>query len=271
MWVKVMEKMSIEEIIQIMNTIHRNKKKIYTNYYANCNNNSHVFDVFFQGETIVFGFHDYDIHRVFYYSSDKKELLSCLKQVPKGAILDIVTREAEFDIHWIEGTGFRLYSTYGRFERKLLGCEEEQERMSHDLLDSYYNEQYGEYAQIEDVEEIQKIIRNVFDEKADHLFSDDNLRELIRKNWVIVQRENHKIFCIYIFKIEGKKLYSNFSYNEGAADVLYSIERRVLLDAIKNYEVNYSYAWFSLANKQALKRSYMTFDHTFNYIYVKEN
>lgn len=265
-----MEKRNIKDISQSMSRIRKQKKKIITNYYYTYNHSEVLFDVIEREETILFGIQEVDIYRVFYYSCNEKELEDGLREMPEGTILDIIAKEDTLEDEWLNQAGFKLYNVYGRFGMVLPGYEEQKERMAENRLDQYYNEGYGEYAKAEDVEEIQEKIRGAFDSKTDHLFSDEQMNRLIQDKSVYVQRENGRIFCIVIYRIEGKKLYYNLTFNEGTADVSYSIEKKILLQAIRDYGVNYSYSWIALTNKKALKRNGAPSDDVYNYIYEKQ-
>lgn len=265
-----MEKKHIKEISLKMTEIRKTKRKVMTNYYLTYNGADVLFDTFVTEETIVFCIQENNIYRVFYYSVDEKDLIENLKKLPKNSILDIVAQEGSLDVQWLEGAGFYLYSTYARFGQPLLDYENQKELMSKNRIDAFYNEEYGECATVDDVQELQRLISKGFDEKTDHLFSDEELEDLINNKNILVQRESGEIFCIFIYKIEGKKFYYNLSYNEGTADVLYSIEKKSLLNAIKEYGVSYAYSWMALTNKKALKRSAVPADHMRNYIFEKK-
>ena len=53
--------------------------------------------------------------------------------------------------------------------------ESKKEKMLFDM----YNPDCGDYATIEDLIPLQKLILSIFDPKVDHLYSNDELREMI--------------------------------------------------------------------------------------------
>lgn len=82
-----------------------------------------------------------------------------------------------------------MYAVYGRVGHSIVGAKEERERFSHNPLDRFYREEYGRLAKKEQLAEIQKILRERFDRYADHLYSDEEMEELIVNNQVWIQCE----------------------------------------------------------------------------------
>lgn len=266
-----MGKKTIQEILARMREIRSQKKNVLTNYYFTYNNKPEIlFDVIDGIDTVIFGVQEMYVYRVFYYSNNKKELLKLLCDIPEGAVLDVVTKEENLDTHWLEKADIFWYNTYGRFGSLLLPYEEQKRAYESNKLDMFYNEQYGEYAKETDVREIQKLLRKNFDTKTDYFFTDDELRKLIEEERVVVEREQGSIYFIFIFRIEGKKFYTNLLYNEGTADISYSVEKRLVLESLQRYGVKYIYFWAALDNKAALKRNGNPVADSYNYIFEKK-
>lgn len=264
-----MNKKNINEITRIMSGIRKSKKKVYTNYYYSYNASDVLFDVMEFDETIIFCIQELEIYRIFYYSCNTEELADALSKVPEGSILDIIEKEETPVNEWLDSTGFELYSVYGRFGGQLPGYEEQKALFEKNRMDMFYNENYGQYAQREDLREIQTLIMENFDIKTDHLFTDEQMLQLIQDKSVYIEKEEGKIICIIIYRIEGKKLYGNLTYNKGTADISYSIEKKILLQSIRDHQVNYRYYWISMSNKKALKRVESVPPHLYNFIYQK--
>lgn len=265
-----MKKKNIKEIVRIMNEVRKKKKTVYSNYYYSYNASDVLFDVLKLKETIVFGIQELEIYRVFYYSCNVEELTEALSEMPKGAITDIIEKKEITDTIWLDSSGFKQISVYGRFGGPCASYKEQKAKFQKSKIDIFYDEAYGKCASEEDLGEIQKLIMNNFDFRTDHLFTDEQMLQLIRDNLVYVEKEEGNIICIVIYRIEGKKLYFNLTYNRGTADISYSIEKKILLQSIRDYGVNYTYGWIAMTNKKALKRSSFSYPHLFNYIYQKK-
>ena len=264
-----MKKKNINEISEAMNRIRKQKKKVCTNYYYSYNASDVLFDVWEMDETVIFCIREMEIYRVFFYSCNMAELTDALSKMPEGAILDIIEKQDTSFKDWMDLTGFQLYSVYGRFGKQLPNYEEQKAIFEKLQMDKFYNENYGQYASQEDLSEIQKLIAENFDAKTDHLFTDEQMKRLIQDQSVYIEKEERNIICIVIYRIEGKKLYYNLTYNKGTADISYSIEKKIQLQAIHNYGVNYIYSWIDMSNKKALKRNSSPTPHLYNYIYQK--
>lgn len=267
-----MDKISLGEIKDCMNKIHAVCRRPLNNYYNNYSGDSddRIFDCIKGSDTIVFGTDDNGIFRIYYYSADEDSLINSLKRVPEGSILDIVDRVRTSNYPYIEESGFIPYTTYIRFGRKLNDYDSQLELFKQLPLDEFYDESYGRPAQLADIQYIQEMIEKGFDPKTDHLFSDKDMEELIREGSVYVEGAGDDICCVLISRILGKKYYVNLIMNLGGADVSYSMEKKVLLEAIKNHGVNYQYAWIDERNKRALKRAGLPEDNQFNHIFEKK-
>ena len=114
------------------------------------------------------------------------------------------------------------------------------------------------------------LLYRIFDCKTSHLPTEEQLMGIIREGRAVCYRIDEKIVALYIYAIEGKKLYSNFSYNTVSADVLYSLERRIRELAYEKNGVRQLYAWYDMENKKSLRRSVLLDTGLRDYIYVKE-
>lgn len=265
------KRMSIKKVIQTMRDIHKSSVNILSNYYNSYSADSEEieFDCLIGSSTIVFCIREISVYRVFFYSGDEQELTSCLKEVPSGSILDIVDKTRASVYNYVLAAGFYLYTTYIRFGHSLPSYEKQLEIMKTNLLDQFYDEEYGKPANTSDIPEIQKLIQKHFDPKTDHLFTDSKMKELIREGSVFVERDEESIYCVLIARTIGKKIYMNLIVNEGSADVSYSMEKKAVLNAIANKGVNYEYAWIDERNKKALKRCLVQEDNLYNHIYER--
>ena len=220
-------------------------------------------------QTIVFWYHDSNICRVFFYSVKESEIKDLLKKVPQGAVMDIISKHKDEEEQWKTLTGFSVLSVYGRFGRNIESAEQEQERFKKNPLDRFYREEYGCIAKKEQLYEIQHILQTHFDDAGDHLYSDEQMTELINNKRVWIQCEEGKITTIFVYKIEGKKFYSNTSFNDSTADVLYSIQKKVLLQAIEEYGIIYFYGWIRINNRQSLRKNHYPEFDAYDYVMIQ--
>lgn len=135
----------------------------------------------------------------------------------------------------------------------------------------------GEWPSLSDADELYKITAETFDPLTDDVYSIDEWKRLIEKKECLVCRENGEITAYYVWRLEGKKLYSNIALNRGPANNLYNIERRVF-EEYWNKGIRSFYAWFDIKNKNALKRGNInpaereclrSRSVLYNYIYIK--
>ena len=244
-------------------------KRVKTNFYGHMELRNQEFQTVQTDQTIVFWYHDSNICRVFFYSVKESEIKELLKKVPQGAVVDIISKHKDEEEQWKALTGFSVLSVYGRFGRNIESAEQEQERFKKNPLDRFYREEYGCLAKKEQLNEIQHILQTHFDNAGDHLYSDDQMTELINNKRVWIQCEEGKITTIFVYKIEGKKFYSNTSFNDSTADVLYSIQKKVLLQAIEEYGIIYFYGWIRINNRQSLRKNHYPEFDAYDYVMIQ--
>lgn len=245
-------------------------KKVVTNFCRQKELRTQIFEVIYTDSSLVFWYWDNHVCRVFFYSIKGAEVRKLLQMTPENAVMDIISPQKEEQKRWEKLTGFSSYAVYGRFGRKIAGIEEEKKRFKREPLDRFYKEEYGIPAVREQLEEIQQVLEDHFDAGADHLYSKQEMAELIDKKRVWIHSEEGRITTIFVYRIEGKKFYSNISLNDSTADVLYSIQKKVLLNAIEEFKVLYYYGWIRINNRQALRKNHYPEFDAYDYVMVQK-
>lgn len=212
---------------------------------------------------------DREIRRVYFASYDLCELSEELAHFPKDAILDYVCKGTNLIKQYILGGGFEEIASYVRKSTNLLAEGKEFKRSHSEMLDSYYDENIGEYAKENDAEEIVQLLEEVFDKEIDHIPTVAEIREYAKKNWILVYRVLGKIRALYLYQIQGKKFYSNISYNSVPAIILYCLEKRAHMEVMENYDVVMKYSWINTQNQRSLRRNVLKYDDVYTYIYKK--
>lgn len=161
-------------------------------------------------------------------AKDKETLVQILRGIPSGIMIEWIYRDENILKEIMEEAGIQEYTMYIR--RTYTYCNNPYqipESGKRKLLQDLYDPDRGEYPVDEDAEELYDLAQSVFDVNCDEIFSVEQWRDRIRKKEVLVYREADKIIACYVWRQEGKKLYSNISINTGPANCLYNLERRV--------------------------------------------
>lgn len=251
-----MEKLRIEQILEYANDI-RKRGKTTTNYYNNFRRgDSTVFETYQGDNTIIFVYDDrieaadMIIKRGYFISSDLKELSGLLKTIPDHIVMDYITKEEKELSEVMLAAGFQEYAVFVRVSKNYKVADKKSDKRKEIAMDSIYNEKYGYWATEEDIDDILKKMKEVFDPYTYHLCTRDELKEFVQKKWCIIHREDGDIVSITMFKLEGVKRYGYYMYNQGSIDVLYSLQRKVLKLDEKN-GITYFYGWMDKNNKKA--------------------
>lgn len=259
--------MKIQEIIQEISSLRKVKSNVISNYYMNYHGKDIEFDVWKGLETIVFCVQEERLYRCFFATTNLEELNKLLSELPAETVIDYVTKEKSDTFPW-EKSGFKRYTTLIRCTKTDWNKEKPKTKREK-YLEQFYDENCGEFATLNDLEELYDLLYKVFDYRVSRLPGKDDLAEMIQKNWVLLYREK-EIIAFLIYQIEGKKYYGYQIYNAGTADITYNLECKAIKYAKQKYEIKSSYAWVEVSNSAANQRVGADFDGTYDYIFVKQ-
>ncbi len=264
-------KCKIKQINDELRKIKNKERTGESNYYFNLSDPDETYETVIADHTIVWLRQRVKRKDLYYYTADTDELRDILKDMPSDCVINIITKDLDHDISVFEEAGFCLYETYERYGERIYDINQQMEIMKENKMDRLYNEKFGTLASRSDRPEIQRILYESFDPVDDDLLTDKELDDYIDDGCVLVERDNKgQIYCIYIYHIQGKKLYGHILFNKGMGNVSYSIEKKVILDSIAKYGVNYKYYWIRRSNKSAKKRMNLTSEGVYNLILSKE-
>lgn len=252
---------------------HKEGNKIYTNIYF-------MYDTSMEEQSCQFAETEsaliflleekHGLNRGYFVTGNPLGLPDILKEFPAGTVIDYNCK-GENKLHnlFLEGKFVEI----GRYTRRstIFSRDGEDFKTAYsDILEPYYDENLVEYAVLEDRKEIEDILCEKFDKEQDHIPDAEMIEEWIKNGWVLISRHNNQIAALYIYQMQGKKMYSNFSYNTLTADVLYCLEKKGHLDAINRFHATSKYAWMNVENHKAMKRSILKEDNFYDYIYRRK-
>lgn len=215
---------------------------------------------------------------VYFACVNKESIVLLLKEIESDVILEFISSELygfEYG-EFFEKSGFEKYTTFCRttitYKNNPYFKPTTKRRK---ILGKFYNPSICELACISDAEEIMKMQKLFFDTRVDDVYTIEDLRRIIEQNCCVVAREKGEIIAYYVFRLEGKKLYSNLSVNRETADVLYSLERSVF-DEYWEKGIRTFYWWVNMNNVAAMKRAeedpndILVMKKIYNHIYYKK-
>lgn len=260
--------MNIQEITNFIFALRKTKKKVISNYYLTLQNSKENFQTWTAENSIVFCVQENKVLRCFFATTNLDELNILLDKLPVGTVMDYITKEKMEKFPW-EQSGFSRYSTLARHVNPdLFAASKKSKREKY--LEQFYEENFGQFATVEDARELYRLLYEIFDFRVSRLPSMDELIEQIKKNWVLLYREGGEIIAFLMYQVEGKKYYGYQIYNMGTADISYNLERRAIQYAIDNYGVKSSYAWVETGNYAAIEKADSNTDGTYDYIFLKQ-
>ncbi len=223
--------------------------------------------------------HEPNRQKAFFAAKDEEAAVELLRQIPQGVILECLHRKE--DVNAMENVileaGFSPYKKYVRTTvcYKQNGYEVP-EKGRRKLLQELYDPTCGEYPTMEDIDELIEISKANFDELTDDVFTKEEWVHVIGNQSCLVYKEAEKIIAYYVWRLDGKQLYSNMTLNLGAANYLYNMERRIY-DEMWEKGIRVYYAWVEAKNVKArirwneeAKKVIGSVSHMYNSIYRKE-
>lgn len=273
-----MIKLSYRSIFDKINRIKKNAQVHQTDYISNYysfydrSKEGELYDAMLSDDTILFIVSDIgDINRVFFATYNVEVLSDMLLDVRMSCLIDYNTFQEENPLaDVIQKGGFTHYSTYIRRHYDISANNGQYNNKESALLDRFYSDEIVSYACKEDADEIYAILWDVFDPKRDHLPNKDILIKWIEDERVLYYREEGTIYSLYIYEVQGRKMYSAFSYNKTSADKLYCLEKKAFIDAVERDHVTQKYSWVNVKNLRAAGRTDYINENFFNHIYYKE-
>lgn len=263
--------MKIKEISQRVREIRSEYRSMYTNVnWSNLDLAADV-EIFDNHKGIAFLVPETNKTKVYYAAADREGIAEILERVPEGVVLEYFYKRENDMNELFECAGFSHYADYFRvttmYEENPYGKETGKRK----LLDELYDPECGEYPALEDVEELEKLLRDQFDPLTDDVFSKEEWTEIIKKKECLVIKENGKIVTCHVWRLSGKKLYGNISLNLGPANYMYNLERRVF-DSMWEAGIRVNYAWFNEKNTKAFTKNGLTKEagDLYDAIYIKQ-
>lgn len=230
--------------------LRRNHEKIWTNYLSY--HPSDFTEITIQNSdghaTIV---KETEKNKMYFCTASQDSFVNLIKQAPNNTVFNYAYRKENDLLPLTEAAGLKKYATYSRsticyHSNPYL----EKEIPRRQILQKMYDPECGEFPTEENIPELDELCHQVFDPLCDDVFSYAEWKNVIANKEILVYKEAGEIIAFYVFRYEGKKLYSNLSVNIGGANTLYSMERRIFEEAWEK-GIRVYYGWGNLDNYRA--------------------
>lgn len=246
--------MTIDEILEKIKKLKIKHGKLLSNIIFPINNLDKKFIVIDDEEGIVFVSQEENRKRAYFATKNSEILIELLRKLPKGTVLEYIYKDENDLNESFLKAGMCKYSKYIR----ITTCYNNnpyliKENGRRKILESMYDASFGECPSVDDAEELYRLTREIFDPICDDVFTLEEWRNIILSQEALVYKIDGEISACYVWRLEGKKLYSNLTFNKGTANILYNMERRVFEKMWEN-GIRIYYCWLNEKNIKALKR-----------------
>ena len=272
----VKKEIKIKDVLAIIK--HIKQKNVmgvdYNNYYNKYNSSDNDVVSWKGDNSIVFIVSEEYVNRTFFYSSDIRELSELLKLVPKGCVLDYVSKELPKELDGaLSVSGFVQHAIYARRTLPVPYETTKGDRKFKELMKRLYKPDLGEPATNADIPEIKRIMFETFDPINSDIPTSDELLEDIKNKNVWIYKLNDEIVTMYIYRIYGNRRYGAMTYNRLSADYLSSLVTNANLESERTHSIKFHYGWIDISNKKIIrsleKEGVLGLDGIRNYIFQK--
>ncbi len=267
----------IVDVKKKINALKQSHGKLITNFYIGSIEDVKKVECLENDKALVFVVQEPFRKRVYFAAADPDACSVLLSQLPENSVLEYICQDNTNPLEsvFING-GMERYTSYTRitvtyFDNPYKVPEVGRRK----LLQDMYDPEIGEYAGEEHATQLYQITREIFDEFCDDIFTLEKWREIIKNKECLVYCENGEIIAYFVYRLEGKKFYSNLSVNRGSANYLYNLERRVM-EGMWNKGIHTFYSWVKEDNIRAMrrenrmvKRCTKSRHEIYNFIYIK--
>ena len=194
------------------------------------------------------------VSRVLFCATDIETLQWLLKQIPNGHMIEYLYKEKYDLADCLSQAGFTKFATYIRrtevYEKNPYKIPEIGKRK---ILEKRYDPSCGEYAQKEDIPELIKLHEEIFCVYGDDFFTYEQWEKIIENRECLVYKVNGIIMSYFVWKIQGKKFYTNIIVNRMPANISYNMERRIREEAWDS-GIHCFYNWIEEKNVASITR-----------------
>ncbi|MBE6096532.1 MAG: hypothetical protein E7198_01875 [Schwartzia succinivorans] len=284
----VVRETSIVNIKNKMTDIRRsrNGKQIYHNYFNNCDNDEEIF-VLYGDDSVVFWDDDNGVKRAYFYASDENELVSLIKMIPKGCVIDYVTRKKDKNVMDILALGkCNLLYEMHRMSKAGLTLDEKKaiDEKYKILQQELYRPDKVRCASVKDTDILYEKLYDVFDKRESHLPSREELIKFINNKWVTVFYEGDELKAFQIITVDHGQSYGYQIWNDAGPEGYFSLvveTDKLFAEYLREHKVEQrvapkqkkpSYCWVNVKNKKAVRIVKFwgnKFDGLYDFVYEK--
>ena len=208
---------------------------VFANYYGLIDNDK---SEYYETSTILLiRKPEYDYFRLYIVSTDKNELIQNLNRLDTGKYVINIPSKGNIDRmkDILESCGFVFLGAYNRYYNNHIierECEVE------------------EYATLDDLDELRKLLYDSFSLYTDHLPLDGELKSMIRNKGIVVNRfDDGKVGGFVIHTIEGKKAYINAWLDKTGNGIRLMYQT---YNIIERKGIKYAYLWINVENRNVI-------------------
>lgn len=220
---------------------------------------SHIFEAYECDNAIIFIDKDTGFYRLYYFSANLNDLKELINKVDlKPITIDYITKKYADKINsvFIE-CGYERIALYKRIVNNNLPIFQTNDELC--------------FARLEEIDFLYNRLFDDFNKYLDHIPSKHKIKDLITNQNVIVTHEKKEISGYIIFRLQGKKAFLNYWYNEGKPMNALSLLIN-FYGLMVNNKISSVYGWVN-ENKKGVIKTHQKFGFIFDgledYIYKK--
>lgn len=245
-------------ILDEINKLKREKRFAFSNIYSLHQIKNGDISLLLKNDNAVLYTIDEEYRTCAYFYANKIESLRELfLQIDKSIVVEIVFKNKETEQYLSlisEYLGFNLHTVFFRETIVWEGNPYEiPEKNRRKLLWEMYDPNFGENANCDDAEELFDLGKNSFEECNGDIITLQEWKKIIEEKRCLIYREDNRIVTYFVWRKEGRKLYTHQVLNLGPANYLYNLERRTF-EKLWDEGIRVHYWWIDRNNISPQRR-----------------
>lgn len=226
----------------------RNHGRVITNSYTNYDDKD-IKEVYWNDKSLIYTIDEDGVHRLYFYTTDLDGLQVLLSQLSSNQYtMEFMSRGDCIYTSQFDNLGFVKLAEMHRFSNRDCGSV-----FIDDNVMKYYDESIGNYAALNDTEDIYGFLHNIFDTRISHLQDRTELKDSIcNKEYTIHKNSEGKIDALLQVVIQPKKFYINQAVNCSRKGIIHTM----LINRLKQYYNiggGYVYSWIEKDNTTSIR------------------
>ncbi|PAF48858.1 hypothetical protein BKH41_04310 [Helicobacter sp. 12S02232-10] len=205
--------------------------------------------------------------KLYFISSDLNDLEKELKNLDSNQLCLEIIQRGDLDLE-LKDILKKHFTFHTRYEKLLINIKNLKSKIKRDFHTI-------QYAKNNDLDFIYTTLHTNFDERFDHLPSEQDLLNLIQNHQILIKKTGTEITAYCIYTLNGKTSHFNYLLNLKAEPFTLIALMEEYYEQIKTKNIQYVYLWVDVLKNIRVKNMHLKYGYQssniFNHTFIKTN